>query len=87
MNYLTKEQAKELNEILVSHKILNPDEAEALVYGLSEIAESIDTVYLKIVPQILSEKNHDDLQEKVWDLREEFRHIQYHINDGKLTEL
>ena len=87
MDNFKNEQAKKLNDILVLYKMLNKEEAEAMVYGLSEIAESIDKIYSKIIPEILSKENHDDLRDKVWDLREEFRHVKYHIDDGKLTEL
>lgn len=80
-------QAKKLKEILALHKVLNPEEAEALVYGLMEIAESVNKIYSQIIPEILSTQNNDALKDKVWDLREEFRHIQYHIDDGRLKDL
>lgn len=78
-----------LFEILVGKKIITKDEAGAFTYALIDIAESVERIYFNIVPQILEKHTakKEVLQDLFWDIREEFRHIQYHINDAKLTDL
>jgi len=62
---------------------------DALVHALVDIAESIEKVYGKIIPKILDEPEipPEALRERLWEIREEFRHIDYHIHDAKLMEL
>jgi hypothetical protein len=86
-NDLNQEQAQKLTEILRLYNVLSPQETEAFVYALVEISESVSKVYSQIIPAILLAKGPDALKDKIWDLREEFRHIQYHIDDAKLKEL
>lgn len=86
-NNFKERDADRLAKILLSNNILSSPDIEALVYGLIEIAESMDEIYSKIIPEIISANGHDELMDKVWDLREAFRHVQYHIDDGKFKEL
>lgn len=80
---------RDLLRLVKSRRLLSEIEAEAAVYALVEIAESIEKVYCRLIPDILSHSDApgDALKEKLWDVREEFRHIDYHIHDGRLTEL
>lgn len=77
-----------LPEKIINKKIMKKDEAVAWTYALGDIYESISRIYLKIIPKMLSDQCEDieQIKDAIWDVREEFRHIQYHINDGKLTE-
>lgn len=77
----------ELFETLKSRNILPEAEAEAAAYGLQEIAESMAKVYCDLIPRILNNPNAttDVIRDLYWDIREEFRHIDYHIRDGKLV--
>lgn len=70
--------------------VLSHSEADALALALADIAESVDTVYSQLVPRLLEaleRKERDDILHVLWDLREAFRHVDYHIHDAKLTEL
>jgi|GEM_PF-2745018 len=80
---------KTFYEILISKEILNQEDAEALEYALQDISESIEEIYSLIIPKILNNSNEskDFILNLLWDIRENFRHIQYHIDDGKLTSL
>ena len=75
---------------LVKNELLNHDAADAVALALNDVAESMDKVYGQFLPRLLeslSENNRDDAQDALWDIREEFRHIDYHVHDAKLTEL
>ena len=75
-----------LLDVLDGSSVLNRQE---LVYALVEIEESFEKVYSDILPQILAEESidKDRLRDLLWDIREEFRHIEYHIQDSQVTEL
>lgn len=82
-------QIDNLLKLLLSSKLFTKQEVEAIVHALVDISESFEKLYAEIIPNILnsSEFDIDDLKDKIWDVREEFRHIDYHIKDAKLTEL
>ncbi len=82
-------KAQQLFEMLKSRGVLPEAEAEAVAYALLDIAGSMRRVYLEVIPAILDKPGAslDQLKDRVWDIREEFRHIAYHTRDGKLTEL
>ena len=82
-------QAKKLFELIKSHEILDDEAIETVIHALIDISESIEKIYGELIPDILnlSGSMSDDLKDKLWDVREEFRHIEYHIEDAKLTEL
>ena len=83
------DQSKILLNMLQSYRIGSSEEADAIVHALVDIAVSIDKVYLDILPGLLndSETTAENLKERLWDLREEFRHIDYHIHDSKLMDI
>jgi hypothetical protein len=88
--FLNKFKTSEINklDVVMRDELKYTDiEREALLHALLDIAESFEKVYSTIIPQINLLKNKQDIREGMWELREEFRHIQYHINDAKLTEL
>ena len=76
----------QLYELLVIKNIKKAKQAEAWCSALRDIKESVDNIYLKIIPEILEHQDSDTdtLIDRVWDIREDFRHIQYHIDDGNL---
>ena len=59
------------------------------MHALTDIAASVEKVYGEMLPALLSDPTvaTEALQDTLWDIREEFRHIQYHIDDGTLTDL
>jgi hypothetical protein len=82
-------EANELARVLSIRRIFSDDRAGTVAHGLLDIAKSIEKVYSDFVPKILNEPDAEDelLKERLWDIREEFRHIDYHIHDGDLIGL
>jgi len=76
-----------LYEILLRNKIFAQKELDAYVHALVDINESLTKIYTECVNNILSNgDNKDAIINAIWDIREEFRHITYHIDDAKLTD-
>jgi hypothetical protein len=63
--------------------------AAAAVAKFVDVYESVQKVYGSLVPQLIDEReaSRESVRELLWDLREEFRHIDYHIHDAELTDL
>jgi hypothetical protein len=78
-----------LFELVTNDNVMNKEEAEALIHALVDINESIEKVYFNIIPKLQSSTNpsKEFIKESLWDIREEFRHINYHIQDAKLVDL
>ena len=89
-----KESIQDINKaieniyhLLLKKKIMSKKKAEAWCYDLSEINRSIEVIKNKFIPALLENQDQEEkFQDLLWDIREEFRHLQYHIDDGKLTE-
>jgi len=76
-----------LYKILQSQQIFKDEELDAYVHALVDINDSIDKIYSNYVNDILiNSENKEAIINAIWDIREEFRHISYHIDDAKLTE-
>ena len=84
LRHFQTSQASELVDLLMSKQVVSKEEAEATVYALLHIAESIEKVYGELLPKLLSEPDspRDMLEERLWEVREEFGHIDYHIHDA-----
>ncbi len=82
-------EANELGNPLVSRGVLSDEEAGTLALALLHISESVEKLYFSLVPHLLSEQeaSPERMKEVLWDIREEFRHIDYHIHDAELTVL
>ena len=70
-------------------KDFDRERAEAIVYALVDIAESMEKVYGTLLPELLAvlDRPSAEFKDKLWDIREEFRHVEYHIHDAELTDL
>ena len=81
--------ADRLLALIRSHSLLTDERAEAVAHALADIADSLERVYGDLLPKILqdAEAPRDLVQDRLWEIREEFRHIDYHIRDGELTDL
>lgn len=76
-----------LYKILQQHQILKDEDLDAYVHALVDIKESIDKIYNIHLNSILNNpEKKETIIESIWDIREEFRHINYHIDDAKLLE-
>ncbi|MBX7066764.1 MAG: hypothetical protein K1X28_05995 [Parachlamydiales bacterium] len=85
---MKKNDLNKLSAIITNSGLLEVSEAETLMHALSDISESIEKIYTKIIPAILlNDRDKEKLQDLLWDVREEFRHIEYHINDANLNNL
>jgi len=79
--------SKELYQKLKKDSIFEKDKLDAFVHSMVDIKESTDKIYNKYIPKLLETKSTEELEETIWDIREEFRHINYHINDADLLEI
>jgi hypothetical protein len=77
-----------IKQNLTKIKNINEEKNEAIVHALVDIQESFEKIYLNIIPQLSAGEISEDLaQDLLWDIREELRHIDYHIHDTDLLEL
>lgn len=84
------DEVKILMELLTKEDLLKREAAEALVHALVDIKLSINKVYDKVLPQLIQKQGSltkDEILEELWELREQFRHIDYHIKDSNITNL
>lgn len=77
----------ELVEQLLRFGVLSQEEAEAVGLALADIAGEIVTIYQKILPRLEHATTPDEFRDALIDLVLAFRHVDYHVHDGKLTEL
>lgn len=77
-----------LYNLLKKHQVFKQDELDAYVHALVDIKESMDKIYNIFLENILNneDSSKDEILNNLWDIREEFRHIEYHIKDAKLTD-
>jgi hypothetical protein len=48
------------------------------------LQESVERIFERLIPEALNEESGTrSKQEIFWDLREEFRHIEYHMGDAQ----
>ena len=68
---------------------LLPQRADAVALAPLDIKESAQEIYSNSLPALLeaSDGSKRELRERLWELREEFRHIEYHTREGELTGL
>lgn len=82
-----KKHHQEFFSIVKRTNIRKREELESYVHALLDIEESMEKIYDLYAKKIIEIKGEtESIQDVLWDIREEFRHIEYHINDGKLTE-
>lgn len=67
--------------------IFNKEKLDAFIHSLADIKESTDKIYNEYIPKLLENRSTEELEEVIWDIREEFRHIDYHIKDADLLEI
>lgn len=65
------------------------ERADAIVHALVDIAESMEKLYGTLLPALMAALDEPNarFKDRLWDIREEFRHVEYHLQDAKLTEL
>ena len=82
------QESGHLAKLLLESGLIDEDRRDALYLALIDIAESIQAAYSRIIPALLAlnESETDNLWDALFDLRTEFRHIDYHIHDAGLDE-
>ena len=86
MEYNKKDLDK-LYDILKVHSFYKDNELDAYIHALADIKESVENIYNKYMKRIIkSPDDKDKVQDCLWDIREEFRHIDYHLKDASLLE-
>jgi hypothetical protein len=79
--------ATELLELLKCRQVLPEEQSEAVVHALVDIGEAVEKLYCDLIPKIINDTDGGTLlQDHLWDVREEFRHIDYHLHDSNLVE-
>ena len=65
------------------------DRSQGVVHALIDVGECMEKIYQLLLPALISNLNSgdDDFKDQLWDIREEFRHIEYHMKDSGLADL
>ena len=67
-----------------SYNMEHENESETLAHCFLDIEESCKVMINELFPKLLSDSiNEDDVDEILYDIGEEFRHVLYHIKDPK----
>lgn len=82
-NILNTELYSKLEEAAIFKK----EKLDSFIHSLVDIKASIDEIYNVYIPILLKNNSRELLEETIWDIREEFRHINYHIEDANLTDI
>ncbi|MEW5744392.1 MAG: hypothetical protein AB1805_02975 [Nitrospirota bacterium] len=73
---------------LLRPRVYEEKKTETIIHALVDIAVSMKKIYFEILPELKQRQLSDnELRDRIWDIREEMRHIEYHIKDASLTEL
>ena len=60
------------------------EEASTLSHGFSDLEKSFKIFIEELLPKLLKEDiSEEEIDEILWDIGDEFRHILYHIKDSK----
>ena len=87
MEYSNLNYSEILHSLLRRMNIKTNEEIDSFIHAIVDIEESFLKIYSIHIKEILdNQSNYDLIQDRLWEIREEFRHIDYHINDAKLTE-
>jgi hypothetical protein len=88
---VTEEQIEKLLSLFRDCAGMSQEQAEGGVHALVDIAESMFEIYDVILPCLTSQpssgKSTLDLKDTLWELREELRHIDYHVHDSGLLDI
>lgn len=79
------ESDKLLFEVLKEYQIFEQVDLKTYVHAIIDIRGAIETINGLLITIDLK-KNKEEVLDIIWSIREEFRHIDYHLKDAKLTE-
>jgi hypothetical protein len=86
---LSQDLVKRIKIVIEKNELVPSEKRERFIYALLEIRESSSKLFNEIIPPLESleeSSNLEQIKDAFWDIREEVRHIQYHIDDGNLCE-
>jgi len=87
MQNMNSIDSEKLYAIFQKHQIFKNDELDSFIHALNDINDSFVKIYNEHINNILNNFEDKDLVvNNMWDIREEFRHIAYNIDDAKLPE-
>ena len=77
-----------LEDILKKYSVVAEQDIEGFLHALVDISSALIKIYNNIIPTIIDNKNieKEELEDLLCDMRTQFRHIKYHIKDGKLSK-
>lgn len=79
--------SKKIYDLLKHQGIFQNKQLDAYVHALVDIEESIKKIYDVYIANIqMNNCDNEVIMENLLDIREEFRHIYYHIKDANLIE-
>lgn len=67
--------------IVAQHNTAEHKENWAIAHGLSDVEESFYKIFLDLIPKLKKEADEKKQEDFLLDIREEFRHIAYHLKD------
>ncbi len=79
-----EDQVEKLNELLNQFSILDSNSRDAICHSLIDMYESFLKIYSVILPELITKTNEEEIFENLLDIKEELRHIDYHIHDAFL---
>lgn len=90
MNEIKADEFRKLINLLTRENLFDRKNAESIIHALVDIKQSVNHIYNKILPELVYANEaleQEQLLEKLWEIREQFRHIDYHMRDANLTEI
>ena len=80
-NDLLPELTRKLIPLLQRQTSLKNEEIESIAHALVDIAESTVKIYEHLLPKLMQAVSQEETQNLIWEIRDEMRHIDYHIHD------
>jgi hypothetical protein len=75
-----------LLKLLEANGVMKGEPAGCFTVALAEMRESTEKIFDVLLPKLCSqlESKSGDIEDTIWDIREECSHINYHVKDAKL---
>ena len=91
MNYIDKLKAIKINlsksKVVTVHNVKLEDQADTLANAFIDIEESMRVIINELLPKFyLNNLKQEEVENLIFEIGEEFRHIIYHIKDTKVYD-
>lgn len=84
---LEVEDQIKLGNFLIEKLGLEESKADTLSHSLTDISKSWNKIYGVMIPKLFQLTDKESIVDLFLEIREEFRHVDYHIKDADLDEL